>query len=133
MSLFLASYALPGCADYLRQLEQQGILVLDTRYDPVCRFNPFWNKESLEQTFDNYVWQGAALGNEHHHTGKPIKLANPEQNLTDMSIILRSGKSLALLCVCRQKGCHNRLIADMLRERVPDLKVIVMGGMQPYE
>lgn len=133
MALYLVSYSVDGAEGILRQLDQKHIIIFDTRKDPICRDNPLWNMESLRQRFSFYYWAGDCLGNRNHHTGKQIELMHSEPLLSQIASFLTQGAAAALLCVCRDERCHNRLIAQMLQAQVPELVVRTLGRMTPYE
>lgn len=131
--LYLVSYQLEGSETYLQLLLEQGLVsqIIDTRKDPVCRWDPSWDLEALAEKHDKvYVWLGFSLGNYNHGTGLPIRLGDPEVGIAKLLRKLLEGRSLALLCVCREATCHNWEIVRLLKRHLPHLVVHKMPAME---
>lgn len=131
--VYLVSYQVDGAETYLQLLLEQGIVsqLIDTRKDPLCRWDPSWNLEALTQRYGKaYVWQGLSLGNYNHGTGKAIQLGDPEVGVAKLLRKLLEGRSLALLCVCREAACHNWEIVRLLKKHLPGMVVHKMSAME---
>lgn len=59
------------------------------------------------------------LGNLNYHDHDlPIRIADAEAGLIMPSVLLRTGRSVILLCGCaRPETCHRSVVADLLHER----------------
>ncbi len=89
-------------------------LIVDTRLHPSCNWSPLWQRRALEITWqERYRWRGDWLGNIHHHTDRPIQLANETHGLPWIIDQLEHGFTVVLLCGCAHyETCHRKVIYD---------------------
>src|SRR5579884_2880772 len=99
-----------------RLLRQPRILLLDVRYQPICRWNPAWNREELSARYgDQHRWE-RRLGNVNSWSQtRPIHLPTGyEQAVREAANLLCTGTSLVLLCCGGdERACHRMLIAKL--------------------
>jgi uncharacterized protein (DUF488 family) len=105
-----------------RLMRHPRTLLLDVRYQPVCSFNPQWNRASLAARYgEQYQWE-RRLGNMHYWSrDRGIQLpANYQEAVGEAAGLICAGASLVLLCACRdERACHRSLIAKLIQDALP--------------
>lgn len=105
-----------------RLLRQPLVLLLDVRYQPVCRWNPQWNRAELAARYgEQYRWE-RRLGNVNYWSQtRPIHLpAGYAQAVREAATLLCAGTSLVLLCCCGdERACHRTLVAKLMQDGLP--------------
>jgi uncharacterized protein (DUF488 family) len=129
MHVYPLGYSVPGASEHLDALMQDEKMVLvDTRLSPRSRWQPQWNKKALQEQYrGRYLWLGATLGNKNYNNGGPIKLAdpdNPTDGIARLVTGLQKGYSLVLLCACKDYGqCHRKVICELLHQAMPEVEI----------
>ena len=105
-----------------RLLRHPGTLLLDVRYQPVCRWNPVWNRAELAARYgEQYRWE-RRLGNVNYWSQtRPIQLpAGSHEAVSEAANLLCTGISLVLVCACGdERACHRTLVAKLIQEALP--------------
>ena len=92
-------------------------IVIDTRFNPMSRIAT-WRKGPLTKVLGELYQHQQGLGNENYKTDGPIKLHAPEMAADGLMPLVRAGKSLILICVCKdQPSCHRTVAAAFLAEK----------------
>lgn len=112
-------------------------IIVDTRYRPACNWSPLWTQSGLENRYgDRYIYRGNWLGNLNYNNDDPIKLANEKAGIDWLVSELKEGKTLILLCACKEENiCHRKTIYDkvkaILGDRFPSFQ-LEQRVMTPY-
>lgn len=122
-TIYTLGYSQRNAAAILeRLLRQPALLLLDVRYQPVCRWNPAWNRAELTARYgEQYRWE-RRFGNVNYWShSRPIQLSTGWQEaVLDATALLCAGTSLVLLCACSdERACHRSLIARSIQEALP--------------
>jgi len=119
-----------ACDSAMRKLERlmhnKKAYLVDIRHSAYSRWNPAFNKASLQKRFPKRYVHMPELGNLHHRLQdrkKGIKLANPERGIARLMKGLSQGRTLILLCACKNKGCHRWTVIRMLQKALPDVQI----------
>jgi len=122
-AIYTLGYSQHNAASTLeRLLRQPRILLLDVRYQPICRWNPAWNRADLAARYgEQYRWE-PRLGNVNYWSQtRPIHFPTGyRQAVRETANLLCAGTSLVLLCCCRdERSCHRSLVAKLVQEALP--------------
>jgi uncharacterized protein DUF488 len=105
-----------------RLLRQPQTLLLDVRSQPVCRWNPEWNRADLAARYgEQYRWE-RRLGNSNYWSRAwAIRLpVGWQEAVYEAADLLCVGTSLVLLCACGdERACHRSLIARLIQDALP--------------
>jgi uncharacterized protein DUF488 len=103
-------------------MRQPRTLLLDVRYQPVCRFNPHWNRASLAARYEeHYQWE-RRLGNMRYWSRDwAIQLpAGSQDAVREAASFICAGTSLVLLCCCGDAcTCHRSYVAKLVQDALP--------------
>ncbi len=122
-TLSTLGYAAKSAACILETLlSEPGTLLVDVRMRPGSRRYPEWRRNPLERRSRERYVHVPTFGNVHYRTpDQPIQLANPEAGVRWAIPLLQQGRSLVLLCVCKDdEQCHRKLVFDVLTLRLAD-------------
>ena len=103
-------------------LRQPGMLLLDVRSQPVCRWNPAWNRAELVARYGEQDRWERRLGNVNYWShSRPVQLPTGWQKaVQDATALLCAGTSLVLLCACGdERTCHRSLVAKLIQDTLP--------------
>jgi len=90
-------------------MQQEKMLLIDTRKSPNSKMKGFSGDELKEKYSDSYHFAGNYLGNVNYRGG-PIVLANPVTGIKGLIRYLREGHDLIILCGCAQYDlCHLKM------------------------
>ncbi len=103
-------------------LSEPGTLLVDVRMHPGSHRHPEWRAKALERHFGERYVHVPVFGNVHYRTPEqPIQLADPETGVRWAIPLLHQGRSLVLLCVCKdEEQCHRKVVFDLLTLRLVD-------------
>ncbi len=104
--------------------EDKKACIVDIRLAPRSQWHPGFNKVALAKRFPGRYVHIPELGNLHYRLQdrmKGIKLANPERGMERLMTGLKQGRTLILLCSCKDKGCHRWTVVKRLSEALPDM------------
>ena len=105
-----------------RLMRQPRTLLLDVRSQPVCRFNPAWNRAELAARYgEQYQWE-RRLGNVNYWSrSRAIQLPeNSQEAIREAASLLLAGTSLVLLCACSdERACHRSYVAKLIQDALP--------------
>ncbi len=105
-----------------RLLRQPYTLLVDVRYQPLCRWNPEWNRADLAARYgEQYRWE-RRLGNVNYWSRERIihLPAGWRKAVHEAASLLCAGTSLVLLCACSdERTCHRSLIAKLIQDALP--------------
>lgn len=122
-TIYTLGYSKAGAEAHLERLMRHPhVLLVDVRYQPVCRFNPQWNRAALADHYgEQYRWE-RRLGNRNYWSrDRAIQLPEGSQNaVQEAASLLRAGTSLVLLCACGdERACHRIYIAKLIQDALP--------------
>jgi hypothetical protein len=122
-TIYTLGYSQPKAAVRLEQLMRHPhTLLVDVRYQPICSFNPQWNRAALAGRYGHrYVWD-RRFGNIHYsRRDRAIQLAAGHQDaVREAAALLLEGTSLVLLCACGdERTCHRSLVAKLIQDALP--------------
>ncbi len=139
-------YATPNSYKRLQAImsDPQAIIV-ETRSTPHAPRRPEWcrwGERGLQRTWDQRYYYfsdtsyGSGVGTTENwlgntHDRQPelgIELVNAELGIRFLQLGIEQGKTTVLLCTHKAKEdeqCHWKVIVEMLRSRMPDLRVIL--------
>ena len=91
--------------------------LVDIRYKPWSKWNPRWNRTSLQARYPHRYVHLAGLGNLNYgHPDPPILLAHPEPHIRDLAEMLTRGTSYLLLCACKDyERCHRKAVYELIQ------------------
>lgn len=121
-------YTAPNAMELVQQLmSNPNTLLIDTRYSPYSRL-PEWRQDALAGKYGaRYRYAGQFLGNVNFRGG-PIHLAQPKRGIAGLTMYLREGHDLILLCACADyERCHRKEIVDRLLKQMPEVEVVQSG------
>ncbi len=105
-----------------RLLRQPRTLLLDVRYQPVCHWNPEWDRAALAARYgEQYHWE-RRLGNLYYWSrDQGIRLpGNYREATREAANLLLAGTSLVLLCACgNERSCHRSYVAKLIQDTLP--------------
>ncbi len=103
-------------------LSEPGTLLVDVRMHPGSHRYPEWRGKALERRYSERYVHIPAFGNVHYRTPEqPIQLADPAAGVRWAIPLLHQGRSLVLLCVCKNyEQCHRKRVFDLLTQRLAD-------------
>ena len=110
-------------------------LALDIRLHPwgwhaLYRGQAFLNALREAGVAHHARWAGR-LGNQAKESGGPMRLADP-QALDKLADILVGGDNVLIICGCAHvESCHRRMVATLLAECLPELRVIDLPPVPP--
>jgi hypothetical protein len=125
--LYPFGYSMPNSIARLDKLmSDKDTFLFDIRYSPYSRW-PQWRRDALRARYGAaYHYAGRYLGNVNYRQDGPIQLAEPISGIRPVLLYLSLGFNLVLLCGCRSyENCHRKVIVEMVRERVPEVRVIL--------
>jgi uncharacterized protein (DUF488 family) len=100
--------------DIQTEAQARNAVVCDIRYSPASR-HPQWSKRQLSQLLGARYHHVQALGNRNYKNGGPIELADYEAGKQAIAEILATGRSVILMCACKDVAtCHRRTAAEQL-------------------
>jgi hypothetical protein len=98
--------------------------LVDIRYSPRSRWKPEFNQAALIERYGTLKYGHCkALGNVNYNKpGEPIKLLSPFEGIRMVIHLLQSGRSLILLCACKNYfECHRRTAYELIINTLNDL------------
>lgn len=118
------------------------MLIIDTRHKP-WSWRSAWCKDDQvkaglripglqSQWGKRYRYAGKVLGNE-NYKGGPIKISDLETGLRGLTMYLREGHPLILLCQCAHEGCHRYVIMAALKRAMPEVQIYAADGSPERE
>jgi uncharacterized protein (DUF488 family) len=118
-TLYPVGYVHPDAAAQLEQyMRDEHTLLIDIRYSPRSRWHPQWTKNALTTRYGTrYLWD-QRLGNlNYRHPEQDIQLAaGHQQAAQEAAAMLRDGKSLVLLCACKDyERCHRKRVRELIQ------------------
>jgi hypothetical protein len=100
--------------------------IVDIRLAPHSQWHPAFNKVALAKRFPKRYIHMPELGNLHYRLQdrkKGIKLANETRGIARLMKGLEQGRTLILLCSCKNKGCHRWTVINLLENALPDMPI----------
>ena len=90
--------------------------LVDIRFKPWSRWNPFWNRENLKACYPYRYVHMRGLGNLNHgRRDLPIELVHPGPHIATLAEMLTRGTSYLLLCACKDyERCHRKVVYEMV-------------------
>lgn len=91
--------------------------LVDIRYSPRSRWRPEFNQSALIERYGAARYGHCkALGNVNYNKpGEPIKLSDPFAGVRMVTYLLQGGRSLVLLCACKDyERCHRKAAYDLI-------------------
>lgn len=91
--------------------------LVDIRYSPRSRWRPEFNQAALIERYGALRYGHCkALGNVNYNKpGEPIKLSDPFMGTRMVIHLLQGGRSLILLCACKDyERCHRKTAYDLI-------------------
>ena len=120
-------YACDSSMSKLIQLMQdKKAYLVDIRSAPYSQWHPAFNKSALAKRFPKRYVHIPELGNVHYRLKdrkKGIKIANAERGIARLVKGLSQGRTLILLCSCKDKGCHRWTVITLLEKAMPDMPI----------
>jgi hypothetical protein len=107
-------------------MQDKKACIVDIRLAPRSQWHPAFNKAALVKRFPKRYLHMPELGNLHYRLSdrnKGIKLANPELGIARLMKGLEQGRTLILLCSCKNKGCHRWTVTKLLSDALPDMPI----------
>jgi hypothetical protein len=103
-------------------LSEPGTLLVDVRMHPGSHRYPEGRAKALERRYGERYVHVPAFSNVHYRSpGQPIQLVDPEAGVRWAIPLLHQGRSLVLLCVCKnEEQCHRKLVFGLLTQRLSD-------------
>lgn len=91
-------------------------ILCDIRYRPYSRYRPAFNRGALVQRYGEQYHLLPALGNVNYiDPTKGIVLNDPDRGIHDVLDLLKSGRSLMLLCACKDYArCHRKVVYELV-------------------
>lgn len=106
--------------------EKLGAVVIDARFNPQSRL-PQWRKGPLMRALGDLYEHHQRLGNINYKNGGPIQLQDPHGASANLQGHVKSGRSLILMCGCKDYAvCHRTHAASFLASEL-GLDVIHLG------
>lgn len=117
-SLLTLGYTEPKAQERLDAfLAQPHTGLVDIRYSPRSRWRPEFNQSALIERYGALKYGHCReLGNVNYNKpGEPIKLLEPERGIRQTISLLQNGRSLTLLCACKNYyECHRRIAYNLI-------------------
>jgi hypothetical protein len=110
----------------MRLMRDKKAYLVDIRLSPHSTWHRAFNKAALAKRFPKRYVHMPELGNLHYRPQdrkKGIKIANPERGIARLMKGLSQGRTLILLCACKNKGCHRWTVITLLEEAMPDMPI----------
>jgi hypothetical protein len=107
-------------------MEDKKACIVDIRLAPYSQWNRAFNRAALAKRFPQRYVHMPELGNLHYRLSdrqKGIKLANETQGIARLLKGLGQGRTLILLCSCKDKGCHRWTVVKLLEKALPDMPI----------
>jgi uncharacterized protein (DUF488 family) len=107
--------------------------LIDIRLHPSCQWSAQWNRETLKARYGKQYIHLPCFGNvNHNQPGKPISLANPRERLDSVVNALLHGRSLMLLCACKDyERCHRKTVYDLIMREVERRQAAPQSEVEP--
>jgi Protein of unknown function, DUF488 len=109
-----------------RLMQDKKACIVDIRLSPCSKWHPAFNKVALAKRFPRRYVHIPELGNLHYRPKdrkKGIKIANPSRGIARLMQGLAQGRTLILLCACKDKGCHRWTVISLLEEALPEMPI----------
>lgn len=129
MRVYPIGYAAPGAMEGIEELLKDGqTYLVDIRKRAQSRFRPQWNKSALKALFGAQYIHEPRLGNMNYRQvdrHKGIQIADPDEGLPRLVDMLNQGKSVILLCACKNaKTCHRSVVMKLLKAKMPEVEIM---------
>lgn len=98
-------------------MERPDTGLVDIRYSPRSRWKPVFNQAALIERYGALKYGHCkALGNVNYNKpGEPMKLSDPFMGVRMVLQLLQGGRSLILLCACKDyERCHRKTAYDLI-------------------
>lgn len=111
-------------------MADENAVLLDIRETPVSRWKPAFNRKALIEQFGGfrYGWW-PEFGNINHRPEdrhKGIALADPQAGLTRILKVLESGRSVMLMCACKDyEKCHRKTVYELIMAELQRLDILL--------
>ena len=116
VQLYTVGYNAWDGPESLRELSEKkdNALIVDIRFSPTSR-DPRYRKAYLDKTLGERVYQWVFnLGNK-NYKGGPVDLVNEQAGIAQVVEVLRSGRSVILMCGCyNHVQCHRTHVAALV-------------------
>jgi uncharacterized protein (DUF488 family) len=91
-------------------------VLLDVRFVPRSRYQPWDGRTFAARLGEGYRWAGKQFGNRaYKDPAGRIELADYEAGKAVVEAIIASGKSVILMCGCKDLAtCHRKVVAERL-------------------
>ena len=134
-TLYLAGYGnRPPEAFFARLAPWRIAVALDARLIP-WGWHPLYRGEAFLRALEQEAGIGRAkhaarLGNLAKRDGGAMRLADPAA-ITDLVRVLRSGRSVVVICGCRNGAtCHRTMIGNLVSSAAPELAVVELAVVE---
>jgi uncharacterized protein (DUF488 family) len=119
-TLYTLGYSQSGAREKLRQVIAGRVEVVDIRYVPRSARSE-WSREYLAAWLGSRYQHVRELGNVNYRSAHlPIQLLDAPVGVLNVTIWLREGFDVCLLCACADvSACHRRLVADLVQAAIP--------------
>jgi hypothetical protein len=110
----------------IQLMQDKKAYLVDIRCAPHSQWHPAFNKIALAKRFPKRYVHMPELGNVHYRLQdrkKGIKIANAERGIARLLKGLSQGRTLILLCACKDKGCHRWTVITLLEEALPSMPI----------
>jgi hypothetical protein len=143
MCVYHVGYNAYNSEQHVKSLMQDPkMLLIDTRLKP-WSYKPQWSRDDKHvgactvpglrsQWGERYRFAGHYLGNL-NYKGGPIQIAHLETGLRGLTMYLREGHPLILLCQCAHDGCHRYVIMAALKRAMPEVQIYAADGSPERE
>lgn len=130
--LYTFGYSMPGAVSMIEQLVQLDVIINDIRFSPRSRVHR-WRQPHLRNWLGDRYVHIPALGNIHYNDDQDIELADPTAGVPQVLQQLRTGKHVALMCVCKEhEECHRHAVAERILEQLPDVILLPFPSLESY-
>lgn len=117
--LLTIGYTEPGAQEridaFLGQSERH--ILCDIRFRPYSRWRPAFNHGALRERHGEQYALFLDLGNVNYQDPHgDIVLNNPDTGVRDILNLLESGRSVMLMCACKDyERCHRKVVYELVR------------------
>jgi uncharacterized protein (DUF488 family) len=118
--VYALGYTVPGTGLLLESwMREPNTLLVDIRLSPSSRWFPDWRGSALAGRYGSRYQHLPAFGNVKYRTPGTVQLVDAEAGIEWAMAHLRQGRSLVLLCACKDYDrCHRKVVYDLLQRQL---------------